>query len=63
MWWISHAIAGPSPPVAAPPERPRTTWYAAVPASDYLMRDLAERLRSQIAVAEDLCRRMNEVLD
>ncbi|GAA2803511.1 TIGR02680 family protein [Crossiella cryophila] len=31
--------------------------------SDYLMRDLAERLRSQIAVAEDLCRRMNEVLD
>ncbi|AOS65208.1 TIGR02680 family protein [Actinoalloteichus hymeniacidonis] len=31
--------------------------------SDYLIRDLAERLRGQIAVAEDLCRRMNEVLD
>ncbi|ASO22257.1 uncharacterized protein (TIGR02680 family) [Actinoalloteichus hoggarensis] len=31
--------------------------------SDYLIRDLAERLRGQITVAEDLCRRMNEVLD
>ncbi|MCP3801146.1 TIGR02680 family protein [Allokutzneria sp. A3M-2-11 16] len=31
--------------------------------SDYLMRDLAERLRTQIGVAEDLCKRMNEVLD
>ncbi|APU23152.1 TIGR02680 family protein [Actinoalloteichus sp. GBA129-24] len=31
--------------------------------SDYLIRDLAERLRGQIAVAEDLCRRMNDVLD
>ncbi|MCP2259713.1 TIGR02680 family protein [Streptoalloteichus tenebrarius] len=29
----------------------------------YLIRDLAERLRGQIAVAEDLCRRMNEVLE
>ncbi len=31
--------------------------------ADYLIRDLVERLRSQIGVAEDLCRRMNEVLD
>jgi uncharacterized protein (TIGR02680 family) len=31
--------------------------------ADYLIRDLAERLRGQIEVAEDLCRRMNEVLD
>ncbi|GDY33111.1 TIGR02680 family protein [Gandjariella thermophila] len=31
--------------------------------ADYLIRDLAERLRAQIAVAEDLCRRMNGVLD
>ncbi|GAA2777322.1 TIGR02680 family protein [Saccharopolyspora taberi] len=31
--------------------------------ADYLIRDLAERLRGQITVAEDLCRRMNEVLD
>ncbi|RKT52716.1 TIGR02680 family protein [Saccharothrix australiensis] len=30
--------------------------------ADYLIRDLAEWLRGQIAVAEDLCRRMNEVL-
>lgn len=30
--------------------------------ADYLIRDLAEWLRSQIAVAEDLCKRMNEVL-
>ncbi|SHG90960.1 TIGR02680 family protein [Streptoalloteichus hindustanus] len=29
----------------------------------YLIRDLAERLRGQIAVAEDLCRRMNDVLE
>jgi uncharacterized protein (TIGR02680 family) len=31
--------------------------------ADYLIRDLAERLRGQITIAEDLCRRMNEVLD
>ncbi|AUS77982.1 TIGR02680 family protein [Actinoalloteichus sp. AHMU CJ021] len=31
--------------------------------ADYLIRDLAERLRGQIAVAEDLCARMNAVLD
>ncbi|GAB3297687.1 TIGR02680 family protein [Parasphingorhabdus pacifica] len=31
--------------------------------ADYLIRDLAERLRGQIAIAEDLCTRMNEVLD
>ncbi|MEV6609264.1 TIGR02680 family protein [Kutzneria sp. NPDC051319] len=31
--------------------------------ADYLIRDLAERLRGQIEVAEDLCRRMNDVLD
>ncbi len=31
--------------------------------ADYLIRDLAERLRNQIDVAEDLCKRMNEVLD
>jgi predicted nucleic acid-binding Zn-ribbon protein len=31
--------------------------------ADYLIRDLAEWLRGQIAVAEDLCRRMNAVLD
>lgn len=31
--------------------------------ADYLIRDLAERLRSQIGIAEDLCARMNEVLD
>ncbi|EQD85648.1 TIGR02680 family protein [Saccharopolyspora erythraea] len=31
--------------------------------ADYLIRDLAERLRGQITVAEDLCKRMNEVLD
>ncbi|MDR7300835.1 TIGR02680 family protein [Haloactinomyces albus] len=31
--------------------------------ADYLIRDLAERLRSQIAIAEDLCERMNAVLD
>ncbi|MBW4719347.1 TIGR02680 family protein [Saccharothrix obliqua] len=30
--------------------------------ADYLIRDLAEWLRGQITVAEDLCRRMNEVL-
>ncbi|ACU34830.1 TIGR02680 family protein [Actinosynnema mirum] len=30
--------------------------------ADYLIRDLAEWLRGQVAVAEDLCRRMNEVL-
>ncbi|ROP38319.1 SbcC/MukB-like Walker B domain-containing protein [Saccharothrix texasensis] len=30
--------------------------------ADYLIRDLAEWLRGQIAVAEDLCKRMNEVL-
>lgn len=29
----------------------------------YLIRDLAERLRDQLVVADDLCRRMNEVLD
>ncbi|MBA8825529.1 uncharacterized protein (TIGR02680 family) [Saccharopolyspora lacisalsi] len=29
----------------------------------YLVRDLVERLREQIAVADDLCTRMNEVLD
>ncbi|SDP64775.1 TIGR02680 family protein [Actinopolyspora xinjiangensis] len=31
--------------------------------ADYLIRDLAERLRDQIAVARDLCDRMNRVLD
>lgn len=31
--------------------------------ADYLVRDLAERLRGQIAVADDLCTRMNQVLD
>ncbi len=31
--------------------------------ADYLIRDLAERLRGQVGIAEDLCRRMNEVLD
>ncbi|KAA2263825.1 TIGR02680 family protein [Solihabitans fulvus] len=31
--------------------------------ADYLIRDLAEWLRGQIAVAEDLCTRMNEVLN
>lgn len=31
--------------------------------ADYLIRDLAERLRDQITIAEDLCTRMNEVLD
>ncbi|WP_433871930.1 TIGR02680 family protein [Saccharopolyspora sp. CA-218241] len=31
--------------------------------ADYLVRDLAERLRAQVGIAEDLCRRMNEVLD
>ncbi|WP_233575997.1 TIGR02680 family protein [Saccharopolyspora rhizosphaerae] len=31
--------------------------------ADYLIRDLAERLRGQMTIAEDLCRRMNEVLD
>lgn len=31
--------------------------------ADYLIRDLAERLRGQITVADDLCRRMNEVLE
>jgi uncharacterized protein (TIGR02680 family) len=31
--------------------------------ADYLVRDLAERLRGQIAVADDLCARMNRVLD
>lgn len=31
--------------------------------ADYLIRDLAERLRGQIAVADDLCRRMNDVLE
>ncbi|MBY8850423.1 TIGR02680 family protein, partial [Saccharothrix sp. MB29] len=31
--------------------------------ADYLIRDLAEWLRGQIAVAEDLCKRMNAVLD
>nr|WP_228046472.1 TIGR02680 family protein [Saccharopolyspora sp. HNM0983] len=31
--------------------------------ADYLIRDLAERLRSQIGIADDLCARMNEVLD
>lgn len=31
--------------------------------ADYLIRDLAERLRGQIAIAEDLCERMNAVLD
>ncbi|MCA1192559.1 TIGR02680 family protein [Saccharopolyspora sp. 6V] len=31
--------------------------------ADYLIRDLAERLRGQVTVAEDLCKRMNEVLD
>ncbi|MCE7000341.1 TIGR02680 family protein [Saccharothrix sp. S26] len=30
--------------------------------ADYLIRDLAEWLRGQIAVAEDLCKRMNDVL-
>ncbi|QTR05221.1 TIGR02680 family protein, partial [Saccharothrix algeriensis] len=30
--------------------------------ADYLIRDLAEWLRGQVAVAEDLCKRMNEVL-
>ncbi|GAA3870816.1 TIGR02680 family protein [Saccharothrix violaceirubra] len=30
--------------------------------ADYLIRDLAEWLRGQIAVAEDLCARMNEIL-
>lgn len=29
----------------------------------FMLRDLAERLSAQIAVAEDLCRRMNEILD
>ncbi|MFR9729508.1 TIGR02680 family protein [Saccharopolyspora sp. MS10] len=31
--------------------------------ADYLIRDLAERLRGQVTVAESLCARMNEVLD
>ncbi|MGM1058874.1 TIGR02680 family protein [Saccharothrix sp. Mg75] len=31
--------------------------------ADYLIRDLAEWLRGQVAVAEDLCKRMNAVLD
>ncbi|MBQ0926041.1 TIGR02680 family protein [Saccharopolyspora endophytica] len=31
--------------------------------ADYLIRDLAERLRGQMTIAEDLCNRMNEVLD
>ena len=31
--------------------------------ADYLIRDLAERLRGQMTIAEDLCKRMNEVLD
>ncbi|MCX2731816.1 TIGR02680 family protein [Saccharopolyspora sp. NFXS83] len=31
--------------------------------ADYLIRDLAERLRGQVTVAENLCKRMNEVLD
>ncbi|MGP4015933.1 TIGR02680 family protein [Saccharopolyspora sp. 5N708] len=31
--------------------------------ADYLIRDLAERLRGQVGIAEDLCNRMNEVLD
>ncbi|SDK69430.1 TIGR02680 family protein [Actinopolyspora mzabensis] len=31
--------------------------------ADYLIRDLAERLRDQIAVARDLCDRMNRVLE
>lgn len=31
--------------------------------ADYLIRDLAERLQDQIAIAEDLCARMNDVLD
>ncbi|MDA3648989.1 TIGR02680 family protein [Saccharopolyspora indica] len=31
--------------------------------ADYLIRDLAERLRGQMSIAEDLCKRMNEVLD
>ena len=31
--------------------------------ADYLIRDLAERLRGQMSVAESLCTRMNEVLD
>ncbi|MFC7341975.1 TIGR02680 family protein [Saccharopolyspora griseoalba] len=31
--------------------------------ADYLIRDLAERLRGQMGIAEDLCKRMNEVLD
>ncbi|MGI8311070.1 TIGR02680 family protein [Saccharopolyspora hattusasensis] len=31
--------------------------------ADYLIRDLAERLRGQVGIAEDLCKRMNEVLD
>ncbi|MBK0868406.1 TIGR02680 family protein [Saccharopolyspora sp. HNM0986] len=31
--------------------------------ADYLIRDLAERLRGQMRVAENLCKRMNEVLD
>lgn len=31
--------------------------------ADYLIRDLAERLRGQMGIAEDLCNRMNEVLD
>ncbi|PKW15078.1 TIGR02680 family protein [Saccharopolyspora spinosa] len=31
--------------------------------ADYLIRDLAERLRGQVGIAGDLCKRMNEVLD
>lgn len=31
--------------------------------ADYLIRDLTERLREQLRVARDLCRRMNEVLE
>ncbi|GAA4613917.1 TIGR02680 family protein [Saccharopolyspora hordei] len=31
--------------------------------ADYLIRDLAERLRGQMSIAQDLCERMNEVLD
>ncbi|SDY95041.1 TIGR02680 family protein [Saccharopolyspora shandongensis] len=31
--------------------------------ADYLIRDLAERLRGQVGIAEDLSKRMNEVLD
>ncbi|GAA2349148.1 TIGR02680 family protein [Saccharopolyspora halophila] len=31
--------------------------------ADYLIRDLAERLRGQMSIASDLCKRMNEVLD